>query len=272
MEKNDVIEKVEKLMNMANEGSGATQGEIENAIKLANKLMSKYQLSSDDILLGYSDVDSSEIFAPKNGGETGSWRWSLIDTIAKGNLCTTHAYSEFDIVSRGLYKGYKKTNSGKNVTIIGSDLNRRLVISMYKMCVDRFPELALHRWKERCTKTVEDHKKYVDSEGNKLTATRLIKMEILPPKNRFINSYYKGAIRGIKEKLADNVKELAQDDFHKWGLMVVKNDALLLQFQKETVGNIGESNDRKVRIDKESYQKGLDDAKHLEEKQLNEKN
>lgn len=270
MDKNDIIEKVEKLMKMASENSGATQGEIENALKLSNKLMSKYQLSSDDILLGYSDVESSELFAPKKTGETGTWRWDLIDTIAKGNLCTTYSHSVF-ITKEPLNRWgtRKRVNTGNKITIVGSDMNRRLVIGMCNMCIERFPLLAVQRWNERVSDIRDEYISYF-GDVRKISTTQLIKEGFLPPKNRYINSYYKGAIRGIYLKLQENLEELPQDEFHKWGLMVYKNDALLNDFIKEKVGNIGKSSSRAVKIDSESYKKGLEDAKHIEEKQLSQ--
>lgn len=87
--KNKIILKVEKLMTLANDPS-ASQGEAENATKAANKLMMKYQLSSDDILLGYSEVSQDIVEAFPKKSEYQDWLWDLLSAISKGNMCTTH--------------------------------------------------------------------------------------------------------------------------------------------------------------------------------------
>lgn len=43
MNKNEAIEKINKLFNLAN-NSGATEGEKQNALEMANKLAKKYNI------------------------------------------------------------------------------------------------------------------------------------------------------------------------------------------------------------------------------------
>lgn len=268
MDKNNIIQKVEKLLNLANDTS-ASQGEIENATKAANKLMMKYQLSSDDILLGYSEVSSEVIEAFPKSSEYQDWLWDLLNVISVGNMCSTYAKKHRVLANNR--KGYM--GNGWYVTVVGSDLNRRIVTQMYNTCSNMFPKLALSAWKSTLKGAKDNVTKYLlendmEEHLSDITQSFLVKKGIIPSKRLFINSYYKGAMQGLNKKFNENLKELPQDELHKWGLMVVKNDTLLEDYINENEEEIGKHRGRKTKIDARAFIKGEDDAKHIDQKQI----
>lgn len=263
---NNIIEKVEKLLNLANDPS-ASQGEIENATKMANKLMMKHQLSSNDLLLGYSEVSKETLECFPKKSEYKEWLWDLMNAIARGNMCTTFANKQYQWNE----KTWGNDGIGFNVTLVGSKTNRRICTQMYELCVKMFPNLAEQAWKIRTKKTVEEVKEFLGKKGmstDGINSSFLQRQKLLPTKRSFINSYYKGAIKGIKEKFQQNVSELPQDEYQKWGLMIVKNDTLLNDYIKETEGDIGEHKSRGLKIDEKAFRKGLSDAKNIDKKQI----
>ena len=47
--KQKMVERIQKLFAMGSETSGATKGEMENAIKLANNLLTKFNISISEV-------------------------------------------------------------------------------------------------------------------------------------------------------------------------------------------------------------------------------
>lgn len=265
---NNIIEKVEKLLNLANNPS-ASQGEIENATKMANKLMMKHQLSSNDLLLGYSEVSKETLECFPKKSEYKEWLWDLMDAIAKGNMCTTFANKEYQWNE----KTWGNEGIGFKVTLLGSKTNRRICTQMYELCVKMFPNLAEQSWKIRTKNTIKEVNQFFKNKGIRtddinINSSFLQKNKLLPTKRIFINSYYKGAIKGIKEKFQSNIAELPQDEYQKWGLMIVKNNTLLNDYIKETEGDIGKHKSRGLNIDGKAFRKGLNDAKNIDKKQI----
>ncbi len=268
-DKQKMLDKVAKLLNLANDPS-ASQGEIDNATKMANLLMIKHQIESDDILLGYSEVSESEVFV--EGGNDGlkvDWRKQLMNNLAWGNMCdliyvkeTEHKYS-----NSGYYSGQRTI--GFKLTIIGSDVNRQIVLNMYKLCEERLPKLALQRYKER----VSELKEQALKGGLRLVTKDFERGGYIATKKRFINSYIYGAMVQIKNNMRDNIQELAQDDAHKWGLIKVKADDLIKNYIGENHGNVSKRTLRKVKLDGYAVTIGKEDANHLEDRnQLNQNN
>lgn len=267
--KQKMLDKVAKLLALANDPN-ASQGEIENATKMANMLMMKHQIEQEDVVLGYSEVDEDEIFV--EGGNDGlkvDWRKQLMTHLAWGNMCDV-LYNKKRVETYdkdGWFKAMKTI--GFKLTLIGSDVNRKIVMQMYKLCVDRLPKLGEQRYKER----VEELKEQALGLGLKLTARDFERGGYLVSKKRFINSYIYGAMIQIKNNMRDNIKELAQDDAHKWGLIKVKADDLIKQHIADEHGKVNERTSRKVKVDGYAVSRGKEDAMYLEDRnQLNERN
>ena len=86
MSKSNIIEKVRKLMNLSSDSS-ATQGEIENALMFAQRLMIKHNI--DMVNIGMSSLDVEELIIEDEckSGESKTMFFSLLDVIAKANNC-----------------------------------------------------------------------------------------------------------------------------------------------------------------------------------------
>lgn len=80
MTREQVLAKVKKLLNMTSE-NGATEGEIMNSMKIAQKLMAEYHLSSSELDDEKVDVTDYEIEEKTTG--VGVHRLNLAATLAK---------------------------------------------------------------------------------------------------------------------------------------------------------------------------------------------
>ena len=82
-ERVEILGKVRKLMAFT-EGSGATQGEIENAASLARKLLDKYQLSLSEVAL---DGLGESLLREDLELEMPDWLVALLNAVVLGNDC-----------------------------------------------------------------------------------------------------------------------------------------------------------------------------------------
>lgn len=85
MSKN-IIEKVRKLLSLSQDGS-ATQGEIENALMFAQRLMIKHNIDQGEVYMSELDVEELRIEDECKNGESKTMYFSLLDVIAKANNC-----------------------------------------------------------------------------------------------------------------------------------------------------------------------------------------
>jgi hypothetical protein len=81
--RDEIIEKVLKLMEMAKDTSGTTDGEKANANKLAAKLMADYSLEFADIRVGAKPSFTYETFELDMNGDPVNWAGTLANRIAQ---------------------------------------------------------------------------------------------------------------------------------------------------------------------------------------------
>ena len=83
-----IIDKIRKMFALAN-NAGATKGESDNAMRMANKLLEKHNLSMMDLEV-QEDIDSSVIFAKPE-----PWVRIVVNSVARLYSCSYY-YSSAD--------------------------------------------------------------------------------------------------------------------------------------------------------------------------------
>lgn len=85
----DILNKVRKMMNLAH-GEGASEGEIENALRMARKLMTEYGITEEQLNVNVENTTeiTDEIGAQRCGFQ--QWEQSLAGVI--GNICDVGTY------------------------------------------------------------------------------------------------------------------------------------------------------------------------------------
>ena len=76
------LEKIRKMLALAND-AGAQEGEIENALKFAQKLMAKFSIDEDEVNLSSDDISSDLIKNEYLKTEQKYWQGTLLNIIAK---------------------------------------------------------------------------------------------------------------------------------------------------------------------------------------------
>lgn len=193
-QKSAAIEKVRKLMEFSTE-NGATEGEIENALKLAQRLMMKFSLEQGDIGMTELDVAETEVTSTwKDGMEAKSFEQHLLGVLASPNNCT--------II---------KTTSGKihYYRIIGFQQDREAVFMAYNSVLVQIRNLVKTRYKES------------DKSLSLFRFTTSYQMGFL-----------QGLKAKLK---SDREEYLKLEDKAAYGLIIVKKDALVSNYIKDNM-------------------------------------
>lgn len=229
------IEKVRKLMEFSIE-NGATESEVENAVKLAQRLMVKHNLDNKDIEISSNDINITRIQSTWNGKvsalEVRSFECQLLMVLGKVNSCTV-------VVDRN-----KSTNTDF-YDLVGLPEDREILILTYESILPQIRTLYRKRYRET-DKSISEFK--------------------------FVTSYTAGFLVGLRDKLFTADKEFKISELKTFELIVVKKDTLVHEWIKENM-NLKKSKPKSTSLDKPSFEKGVQDGSEKGlDKQLGEKN
>jgi hypothetical protein len=247
-ERQKVIDKVHKLYALAND-RGASQGEVENALKMARKLLAKYNLILQDLDV----VDKEFIKEVAFEGKTNrpSWQRNLLTIVCEYFFVMPMAQTG-DPIDEGMHLS---GNNLKRYIIVGDKTNVQLVnytlgylVNTYKSLADQYME-----------KRKNDMKNKVDNGdlgvGNLSFLLNHIKVSS-GVKAR--NSFYHGLNIGIDEVLTRQV-EVEQEE----GLMVLNIDPDLQEFVDSFSSGKGKAGKNNAQIDDEAFNQGVDKGKDI---------
>jgi hypothetical protein len=234
----EAIDKIRKLLEFTSE-NGATESEIENAMKLAQRLMIKYNLEQGDIEIGFNDINVTKIKSTWEGKwvnlETRAYEWELLQMLSRIYNCQTlrtREITEYELWIKGIkYIDYFK--------VVGLPEDREMVVKIFQSILPQIRELMLVRYKQS-DKSISQFK--------------------------FNSSYQIGFCEGLEDKLnSDKVQFFTEEEKASWGLIVVKKDTLIENWIQEQI-KPRDVKTRQVSLDEEAYQIGLEDGS---EKNLN---
>ena len=115
-----IIERIKKLLKLAEHGSGATEAEAATALSMAQKLLMEYNLSQVNLagdVAREEPVDHADLILTNE-----NWKRKLLRAIAEANLCRT-----VNVVPRQAYK----TWTDARVHLIGQPVNRAVVVELF---------------------------------------------------------------------------------------------------------------------------------------------
>lgn len=234
----EAIDKVRKLQEFTLE-NGATESEIENAMKLAQRLMIKHNLEQGDIEIGFNDINVTKIKSTWEGKwinlEIRAYEWQLLQMLSRIYNCQTLRTREITEYELWI-KGIKYIDSFK---VVGLPEDREMVVQIFENILPQIRELMLVRYKQS-DKSISQFK--------------------------FNSSYQIGFCEGLESRLqSDKEMFFTEEEKKSWGLIVVKKDTLIENYIKEEI-KPKEVKTKQVLLDEEAYQQGLEDGS---EKNLN---
>lgn len=258
--KDKILEKISKLMALA-QNEGASIGEVENSMVAIKKLMVKYNLNDDDLITN-GGVDVSEYVIEFKSTENKNWRRSLMEVIARNNMCDVIGTVKYS------YKNVKRVSVSVKLSILGNRTNRKMVIDLYEICIDKFISLSKVRYEEYIKEKISFYtEKYPTMKINK---TFLTKNKVTITRNKYITSYYLGCVSGMDSKLSsDNItNDMEVKEIGQYTLMIKKNAELLNDKISELFPNLRSAKVRSTSVHGGAYGQGVKDAK-VSNKMLN---
>jgi len=223
------IEKVRKLMEFKSE-TGATESEIENAMKLAQKLMIKHNIEDKDLQLTTNDINTSIIQSTwKDGMEARSFEINLLGVLAKTFICKIIRFRDEKYI-----KETGKFTTTDSYKVVGLEEDRKVLVDTYESLLVQIRNLVKTRYKES-DKSISQFK--------------------------FTTSYQAGFLTGLSNKLAADKEQFLQLEGSRetYGLIVVKKDALIEEFVKMTM-SIKSIKMKGSDLDPSAYNKGKEDG------------
>lgn len=237
--KEKALERVRKLIALS-EDTAASQGEIENALKFAQKLMAEYEIEFADIDLAPEDITEIEQdFFPANN-ERKYWLQDLLNVITESQNCS--------IV---LFK--KRGSNGKEIEyfrIFGTKNEVKISQEMYLKMIPIIRNLVSAAYKKRCNEDLAYQMK--------------MKLPLdVQNKGKFFNDYIDGFLKGLRLKCIVNKKEIIKtDESGKYGLIVVKKEELTEKYINSNYSiKTGRANKKRNEVDMDTFIKGFKDGK-----------
>jgi hypothetical protein len=244
-QKEKALDKIRKLLALA-DNNAASEGEIENALKAAQNLMSKFDLDMSDVEvceadLGWEDQD----YNPKNN-ERKYWLWDLLEVIAKSQNC--RSIKKKRVVNDKLQEYFR---------VFGTKMEVKVTTEIFKITVPIIRNISNKRYREKSNNVVDMQLAYG--------------LPINPPnKGKFFNDYVDGFLYGLHLKLEENKeKNIQEDETGKYGLIIVKKTDLIKDFVQENTKNLKDVKTSRERdVDVHVWLKGVQDGKTEHEKML----
>ena len=236
-ERQKALDKIRKMFALAND-AGAHEGEIENALKFAQRLMAKFSIDENELNLSSDDIGEGIIKNEYLKTEQKYWFGDLLNVIARNNGC--------DIIKNKRVNFEKKSKWDDAYIVfyqlIGTEDDRNLVTEMFLATVPIIRNLSKARFKENGTK---ESFRYWNS------------------------SYITGFINGLSIKLRTNQKEIEVDDTTgNYALIQVKKTDLIQEYIKNNAGKIRTVKKSIGTISKDAFLSGMEDGKDNRNKRL----
>jgi hypothetical protein len=218
--KEQVLEKIRKLLALADD-AGASEGEVENALKMAQRLMIKHQIEEDEIKISIDDI--GEEFVEQNwvAGERKYFAWDVLCVIGK-------RYS-VQVIKKGSVANFR-------YRVIGDRTSRKITIDTFQKLMPFIRALAKQRYKE-----------YESKSADLSSLSPLLRMlagdfgvsEKVTWK-KFLPNYMAGYLQGLDERLQKDLENenISDEEKSKWSLIVVKKDDLVEQYIQDTTKDL----------------------------------
>lgn len=229
------IDKIRKLMEFSLE-NGATESEVENAMKLAQRLMLKYSLEKGDLEVTSNDVNITTIPDTwKKGTESKLFQHDLLRAIALGFSCR---------VLRSSDKGspvYK---------LVGLTDDRNIVEETFYRVLPQVRVMTKARYKES-DKSLSAVKFTISYQSGFIMG---LVDKMLADRQEFLRLDFK---KDKDEKVADFGQR--KKDVENMSLIITKKDSLVADFIKSTM-SVKSSSPKQANFDKGAFSKGKEDG------------
>jgi len=236
----NIIERITKLLALAND-SAASSAEAELALKHANRLLAKHNLSMTDVSVGAIQKDISETEGIEFGvvKEEGNWETMLMSVIANHNFCQSINHT---------ISGIK----GGTISVVGKAENVEIVIYQF--------EVARNIFRKASKNAYNTMRKQTKAEYPYMTDLEMSKAKVLPYRMPWIRAFLKGAVLGLNKQLSEQKKQMQQQSAqtdNKFALVVTNTNLAIENYLSDKYKNLSQSKTKvKIGSNQDAYAKG----------------
>jgi hypothetical protein len=252
-----IIQKIQKLTAKAE--SSKEIGNVQEAALFSAKvseLLTKHNLAMSDI-----DVeDNDEVIGQRTDDlglslKQGKWTIHLLSIIGEYNYCETIYHTQRKYNARGrIVKDPKAT-----VTIIGRPDNVEVVLYLYGVLKRQFEQMVKREWNT-----------YIKAVKKRISEITGIPAKSIRPKDlgsnistrsNFYKSFYLGAVKGVKDRLEEQMQKAEHEYGAKITDLMIVNDADIKAYMQVNYPDVGKMSSRRTRINGDAYRKGVEAGK-----------
>lgn len=236
-----ILEKVRALLNVTAE-NGASEGEIENALNLIQRLMIKHNIEEKELFMSKNDIDMSEEENKPLPIESKFWQHDLISALSK---CYNCEVLRIDAVRNHIPFFYYK--------ITGFNEDRKIISELFSSLIPMIRNLYNKRYKEKCKELLTE-----------LAEINMVSKYEKPNRGIFIRSYITGFIHGIREKMQQDKKVFLEQNnqSEEFGLIVIKKNEMVSNYFNEKHPSTTSVKSKKSNTNYDAYGLGLEDGKN----------
>ena len=244
MEDNKILEKIRKLFAVTKE-NGASEGEVENAMKLAQRLMMQHNIDAQELEISPLDIGETLIENTYLSNEPKYWIWQLLQVIADSFSCEV-TRKRVPFTGEHFYR------------LIGLNEDRIIIKEIFISLLPIIRNLTNSRWKEY----IEKNRQRLPEQFKKLTIADMVKYKCISSKSVFTGSYISGFLVGLNTRLEkDKTDFLAlSSEKEKYALIVIKKDDLIQAYVKEKIKPKEAKVKGQKEIDPQAFNLGREDG------------
>lgn len=238
-ERNKILEKIRKLLKLQHSADKVgSKGEAYAAAQGVHRLLTQYNLCLSDLKDLNDEVDlkikESRGFSYRD--MYGTWKNDLLTVICDNNFCQSLINTHF-----------------KKVWIVGEEQNVAIVKNLYDYLVKAFRQLAKDAYMGWVKEIQEDNLIIFVSQV-------LEYLERTGEKKKYLRSYFKGAVYGLKEQY-----ESMQQTSEETALVVTHNKAIddFLQNDKTFSGKTCHHRSTNEEFNPQAYISGKKDGRNI---------
>lgn len=231
-----ILSKIKKLLAMARD-KGASESEVEQALRHAHRLMAEHNVSEADVK--QSDGINETRIVWTNKGMPSTWCFRLLGIIAEFNWCA--ALRERD-----------RARKKETFVIAGKEENRMVCAAIYEVLVPTYHDLQNLRYQSKIRDISLRHPHF--------TVKEMVEAGFISSRPMWRKSYQRGVLAGIVESYAtahsDAIKEL-----YNYGIVKSVSDVKIKDYMAEKWKDAKPMQVRRVTVDADGYQAGKMDGR-----------
>ena len=240
MSKNEIIEKVKKILAKADESRNASEHEVQAAAEMARRMMARYNLSLADVELDSDEVKFHEEIRIMHAeaGETGvAFQFEHMINHAVAKITNT----EYFLNRRRAYNPGRKASTVTKMIFAGTEVDVAVAVELSRYLLRKVRELSKVEVGGGVTVA---RRSWCEGFGNRVLERAresvIVKREVMDENGT----------------ITEQDPDMSEADARKYALVIAGKEEKLADYLRAAGVRAGKSKSRRVSYDREAYARG----------------